>query len=343
MRSKITLLVILIGLMRVPVGLGESEMDIEIYGGYHMVTAEDTTLAYNQSTMDYFANFTYGNANKFDDISISEKLSIDIGTNSTDSTSDTQIKPYEVFVYLRKDLWGVKAGLINIGGRDGIVLGHKYMTKLGKSYTGTYGNNDQAQPNLALIITPLESVEITAAYSSRTGDVSISASDNDGNISVINLLTKGNFEELRLGLEYESKAYENNNQNQDSLGVQNNPKGAESFLGLGLSFSMLDKMINPFINFGSTSLNNLTTEEIDTSQEINLGADILLTRNMGSTIGFERIKKTEVSSDKYYLGVKYDLHEIVKISGSYWISDQKANDGFENVKNQIDIELSCLF
>jgi len=347
MRLKTSLFFILISILTVSEMSAQSMLNNKLYFGLHLITPENTNTGYSQNRLDYLANFSYEKKVVYDDINFSAKFSVEIETKTSDNTSDTQtsstIKPYEAFVYLKKELLGIKIGQIDIGGKYGIIAGHQYMTRLGRRYAGTYGNSDQAQLNLALVATPMEKVEAIAAYSLRTDDVSKATTENNGNVSVLDLVARGDFDVIQLGLEIEYKSYENNKQNLSSLGTQNEVKGSESTLGFSLSFPILEEMIIPFINLGNSSVNDSSAGDKITTQEINLGADIVLTRRMGTTIGYEKLERTSTSSGKIYFGVKYSLLEDITVSGSYFLSDQKESNGFENIKDQLDLEVNYLF
>lgn len=347
MRLKTSLFFILISILSISEMSAQSILNNKLYFGFHLVKPENTTTGYSQNRLDYLANISYEKKVAYDDIDFSAKFSVDIETKASDNTSDTQtsstIKPYEAYIYLKKELLGIKIGQIDIGGKYGIVAGHQYMTTLGRRYAGSYGNSDQAQLNLALVATPMEKVEAIAAFSLRTEDISKATTENNGNVSVLDLVARGDFDVIQLGLEIEYKTYENNKQNLSSLGTQNEVKGSESTLGFSLSFPILEEMIMPFINLGNSSVNDSSTGDKITTQEINLGVDIVLTRRMGTTIGYEKLERTSVSCDKIYFGVKYSLLKNIAISGSYFLSDQAESQGFENIKDQIDIEVNYLF
>ena len=234
---------------------------------------------------------------------------------------------------------------MDIAGRDGIVLGHRFMPETGQSYLGYYGNHDASQPNLAVVITPVPSAEITLAYSARQEDVSMEDTENLGNVSVASFAASAELKPITLGISVESKSFSTNvlNVPEDSVEAENTAKEAEFYLGFALSLTFYRDSIIPFLNFGNSTENDLTQLQAVSSSELIGGFDIFLTRRLGTTIAFERLgigDNTVVQNA--YLGVSYFI-DSSSISFGYWTSDQKATDGRGNLASQIDLEIGYRF
>ena len=321
--------------------LAEPNISAELYGGFHLITVEDTDTDHNKSEMDYKAT-----------ISLEDKKEIDKETNlfwyveaqleGPDGGNDVEVK--EVYAGLESGIISGFVGRISVGGDDGVIKGHKYMTETGMEYTGTYGNSDGGQPSVAFRVKPLEVISITLGYSTRSEDISVESSDDEGNVSVLDFVAEADLKVLKVGLEYESKSFEDNDQNvNDSTNEDNEVKEAEVKIGFGISLALMDNMITPFINIGQTTETTGTEGEKISTTERNIGVDILLTRSMGATIGLEMLSRDGSSAQIYYLGMMKHIGENISIGGSYWSSSQKEEDGFDNLKSCLDIELAVKF
>lgn len=338
MKCKFVIFLFLVAPLQASAAIMAPRVSLETYGGVHITTVEESNTGFNKQFIDLLSIIQFDHSSLLnDELTVSEHLSFDI-SNDTSSLS-----PYEAFVSLDKELYSIKVGVIDVGGRDGIVQGHRYMTQTGGSYSGTYGNNDHSQPNLALVVRPLEKVDITLAYSSRLEDISTQTSQDMGNVSVLNLFAAAETSVINLALEVETKAYEDNNQNVNAADEKNDPKKSEQFFGFGFSANLVKKMVVPFFNFGVTNINNLTTGKIDATQEMNIGVDTLLTRRLGGTLAIEQLRKDSAESRNMYLGLSYEIGESAAVGFGYWESNQKVSDGFDNLKNRIDLELSYTF
>ncbi|MBF0237885.1 MAG: hypothetical protein HQM12_09285 [SAR324 cluster bacterium] len=309
----------------------------ELYSGLHSLTPENSKQGYSQTLMDYRAYLTLE-----DSLVVNEQDKLSIGGKLTLLSDTTGTAPYEAYGELSKGMFRTRMGLIDVGGRNGIALGHEFMTELGKTHQGSYGNNDHAQPNLEVSIFPISEAEISLAYSTRSGDISVAADENQGNVGVANLLGKVDFDFFDFGLEYEAKSFTDNDFNVDATGAKNAVKKTESYLGLSLSFTFLSQSLTPFLNLGSSGVND-GAGEIKNVADVNLGIDIDLTRNLGTTFAIEQRKVDTINVQNIYLGLSYTLAKKLISRASYWMSDQKAADGLENLKSQLDLELAYLF
>lgn len=314
---------------------------VELYGGYHSTTVEDTDAGHNEAEMDYLTYIGLEDKIKVDE-EINAFWHVEAQFKGPEEDDDSEAK--EMYAGLEMGKISVMAGRINVGGDDGIIKGNKYMTETGKEYTGKYGNADGEQPNVAFQVKPLENIDIIMGYSARKEDISVETSNNDGNVNVADIVAKANFKAFEIGLEIESKSFEDNDQNKNSTTNEKNTlKNTEVKLGLGLWFSILEDTIMPFINLGMNSENDEAKQEKIDTTERNFGVDILLTRSMGATVGLEMLTRDGEKAQIYYIGVMKKIGENISIGGSYWNSDQKKEKGFDNLKNSIDIELAMKF
>jgi hypothetical protein len=316
----------------------ESRLNLEILGAARLITVEDTDQGFNRNDMDYQLNLQYHHNGM-----ISEKLEASGGI-------DVKLDPIQVFTLeevhfsLKKEQLKGSIGRFNISGENGIVQGHRFAPTTLKNRGGYYGNRDQSQPNLAVFYYPTPDLELAIAYSTRQEDISIRPHEDRGIVNVVNLMGLGNLTFLRLGLEYEIKSYTYNDTNVDSTGVKPDQfRQTENNIGLGLEVPFLKRTFVPFLNLGHTSETDLGSGKIADALELNLGIDILLLRALGITVAVEQIRGKEATIQRNYVNGLYKLSESVELAGGYWQSNQKTDDGYENIQNQIDLEIRYRF
>ena len=68
-----------------------------------------------------------------------------------------------------------------------------------------------------------------------------------------------------------------------------------------------------------------------------------MTRHFGTTLGYESLDRDGEKAQIFYLGLIYMVTKNIHIGGSYWSSNQKEEDGFDNLKSSLDFELSAKF
>ena len=302
-------------------------LEVRVIGAYHSTYPETGNTAYAKDFMDYAVYF----ASK-------KKIEIDqdwfLLTTVALDVKNATVSPHALYASFGKEKVSFQAGLMDLGERDGITLGNQYMTQVGAKYTGYYGNHDTSNPYLSVTYLPVEDATMIAGYSARQEDVSLDSSDDQGNVQVINLLAKATLKPIQLGIEIESKSFENN------VFVPKKVKEAEFYLGFAIALTVLEDNLTPFLNFGASTQNKESTQKTENTSEMNLGVDTRLTRNWGATLGFERLGVgNDITTEKWYIGLGYQWKQT-RFSLSYWDSNQTVADGFENVSSQIDLELS---
>ncbi|MGK5091205.1 porin [Deltaproteobacteria bacterium TL4] len=239
----------------------------DIYAGIYMNTPENADTGYSTTN-------TYGRS----DVKIQGKLAEKDGWKAEgtlklelNTKGDGQLnKADEVFMTLSSGSFGVIAGLVDLsgGGYNGSDLGKTYATEQGNASEGTYGDEADDAPTLAVFLAPSEGLKLTLGLISGQNKHSYTtAAGTPGSVTlqsqVFDVIATYAVGGLSAAFELEN-ASESDNDIATAAGVS--AGDATSAMGLGVQYTA--GMFAPFAAYGTKN------DGTDTAVDTLLGIDL---------------------------------------------------------------------